>query len=399
MTKKIHLWIDDSTESDDNVTLGSTLENFDGSRKKLWFRLPVEFRNVCYNSHDSFVLASLFHAMRHSADLVIHGIVSPSLLCNLEEFQLVWNCWRPDVYSRIDINAEIERENERPAGQSAAIAAFSGGVDSCYTLWRHRKGMSGRQQRDVKGALMIHGLDIPLNRENDFELAVQRATKILNSVDVRLITMATNFRDLTKLWEYSHGAAIASCLTLFKHHYSEGLIASSPPYNKLNIMLVWGSNPLTDGLFSSDSFRIVHDGAAYGRHEKVHHLADWPEALDNMRVCWEGEKNDRNCGRCEKCIRTILSFRAAGISLPGSFEKDITDQQIMQLTDLNERKIFDYRQILQYAEKNGVQKSWMTALEKRIRNGGKKNGSKRSWRNILSIKKDRKAKRKTHSVN
>jgi hypothetical protein len=366
MVKKTHLWIEDTVRADGSITLRSILEVPNGSRKKLWFRVPTKYSDTIENSHDSFVLGALFFAMRRSFDLVIHGIVSPSLLCNLEEFQLAWNCWCPDYYKRIDIRADIEKEYKNANRQETAITAFSGGADSCFTLWRHRKGFTGRQQRDIKAGLMIHGLDIPLTRTKDFELAVERSRKILKSVDVELIPMATNFRELNDNWEHAHGAAVASCLTLFRDHYSDGLIASSPPYNKLNIMLVWGSNPLTDGLFSSDCFRIVHDGAAYGRHEKIHHIAGWPEALDNMRVCWQGERKDRNCGRCEKCIRTILSFRASMINLPASFDKDITDKHILALRNLSKKQIYDYQQILSFAKMNGCQDSWLSALERCI---------------------------------
>ena len=351
MTKKIHLWIEDAAKADESITLKSTLENIDGSRKSLWFRIPAEYWEISNKSMDSFVIGSLFYAMRRSSDLIVHGIVSPSLLRNLEEFQSAWSCWLPNVYQNIDIRADSEKESGNLVGQKNAISAFSGGVDSCFTVWRHRKGFCGRQQRNIKAGLMIQGLDIPLTKNEEFELAVDRAKKILKSVDVDLIPMATNFRDFNDEWEHAHGAAVASCLTLFSHVFSEGLIASSPPYNKLNIMLAWGSNPLTDGLFSSDNFKIIHDGAAFGRHEKIHQLADWHEALDNIRVCWEGDRKDSNCGRCEKCIRTILSFRASKIKIPESFDQDIDDMQIQSLPNLNNRKIFDYNQILLYAQK------------------------------------------------
>lgn len=367
MNNKMHLWIEDPVQIGPSVTLGATLESGDGSRKRIWFRVPEEFSSVSNYSHDSFVLASLFHAMRCASDLIVHGSVSPSLLRNLEEFHTIWNCWLPEVYARIDICADDEKEYEHINRPAAAIAAFSGGADSCFTIWHHKKGLIGRRRRDLKSGLMIHGLDIPLPKPREFELAVHRSQTILESVGVALIPMATNFRELDDEWVHAHGAAIASCLTLFKVFYSEGLIASSPPYNKLHLMMGWGSNPLTDGLFSSDGFRIIHDGANYGRHEKIHHIADWPEAMDNIRVCWEGERKDRNCGCCEKCIRTILSFRAAGIKLPASFEKDITDQHILELKNLNKAKIFDYQQILSYAKKNGCQDAWMTALEKRLK--------------------------------
>ncbi len=110
--------------------------------------------------------------------------------------------------------------------------------------------------------------------------------------------------------------------------YSEGLIPSSLPYHAL--VLPWGSNPLTDPLLSIRTFAIVHDGAAFTRAEKVKQIAHWRQALQNLRVCWEGDRKDGNCGHCEKCIQTILNFRAVGLGLPPCFDQDVADEEILQ---------------------------------------------------------------------
>ncbi|MGH7524210.1 MAG: hypothetical protein ACREK8_07885 [Gemmatimonadales bacterium] len=36
-----------------------------------------------------------------------------------------------------------------------------------------------------------------------------------------------------------------------------------------------------------------------------------PLAMANLRVCWMG-KSDTNCGRCEKCLRTLTAFELFG---------------------------------------------------------------------------------------
>lgn len=100
---------------------------------------------------------------------------------------------------------------------------------------------------------------------------------------------------------------------LLQNEHTDGLIASSEPYSSL--LLPWGSNPITDRLMSSDSFSIVHDAAAVTRNQKVRAISTWKEATRSIRVCWQGEHMDRNCGRCEKCIRTILNFRVMGLGL------------------------------------------------------------------------------------
>ncbi len=44
------------------------------------------------------------------------------------------------------------------------------------------------------------------------------------------------------------------------------------------------------------------------------------------------ENKARNCGQCEKCMRTVLSFRLIPMDLPACFAQDVTDEQVASLT-------------------------------------------------------------------
>jgi len=178
---------------------------------------------------------------------------------------------------------------------------------------------------------------------------------------VELIPIATNFRNVNQYWQDCHGAAVASCLMLLQGGYRTGLIASSRPYQAL---IPWGSNPVTDPLLSSDNFQIIHDGTAFNRTQKIEQVAKWSEALAGLRVCWQGPHKARNCGRCEKCIRTILDFRVLGLSLPDCFEQDVTEQQILQLKGLKQSSLYHFELILEVAKANNLSDSWVRALEK-----------------------------------
>lgn len=373
--QQIHLWREEAVKADDLVTVSMTIES-PGSesghgstlqpRTRLWYRLPAEYADRISDRADPFVVAILLIAMQQSTDLVVHGEVSPSLLQNLAEFQAAWACWRPQTYRQIEITADIERESPTIASQETAIAAFSGGVDSCLTAFRHKTGRCGRLARKLQTGLMVHGFDIPLNQSLVFERAVEKSKTILASLGLDLIPMTTNYRELQpKLnWLDLYGPAVASCLMLFQKGYTTGLIGSAFSYH--NLLLPRGSNPVTDHLLSSQSFQIIHDGAGLTRLGKIQEIANWPEAIQNLRVCWEGVQLDRNCGRCEKCIRTILGFRVLGLGLPGCFDQDITDEQILGIKGLNHIQLYELDLILEEAKTAGLSESWVTALEKCI---------------------------------
>lgn len=360
---KTNLWPAETVEASGLKTFSITVESPTQERHRLWYRLPSEYSAWVTPSCDPFLVATVLLCMRWSAPVVVHGQVSPSLLQNLEEFQAAWSAWEPNRYHPVEIRADIEQEQPL-AELDKAIVAFSGGVDSCFTVFRHRTGRCGRWQRNLQAGLMIHGMDIPLEEQQGFNQAAEKAKTLLASLDVELIPLATNFRELPLKWEDAFGTGILSCLMMLQGGYTTGLVASSFPYQALSFP--YGSNPVTDWMLSSRAFKIVHDGAAFPRLEKMREIAHWPEALQSLRVCWQGQHKDRNCGRCEKCIRTILNFRIIGVGLPECFEEDVTDSQIRNIR-VTSGPLTEMERVLAAAKAAGISASWVPALEFCIR--------------------------------
>ncbi len=387
--RQTHLWIEDPTETDGTVVVSAVIENPGRDRTRLWYRIPVEYRSALTKGCDPFVVATLFMAMREATDEVVHGEVSPSLLRNLEEFRTAWACWRPERYTKIEIVADIEREQPKAENSTGAIVSFSGGLDSCFTVWRHHTGRCGRLKRNIQAGVMVHGFDIPLIERDVFDRAAQKSARMLASLGIPLIPMATNFRELGDVWVDAFAAGAVSCLMMLQGGYTAGLFGSSDPYHRL--MLPYGSSPVTDWMLSSDTFQFILDGAAFTRSEKAGEIANWPEALRYLRVCWQGDQKDKNCGRCEKCIRTILNFRVMGLSLPACFEQDVRDDQIFNLRDLNLAQILELEYIFLEAQAMSVSDSWVVALEKCIKRNRRAMSGKlclrHRIRSILALRK------------
>ncbi len=332
-------------------------------RHRLWYRLPDYLQGAVPTHHNHWVLATLFLAMGRGADLHIHGVVDRTLLINLVEFQAAWIAWQPH-YQMVNITADQELDIP-PVDNMATVMAFSGGVDSCFTLWRHTQGAVDRQRQPLQAGVMVHGFDIPLDQVQVFESALAKGKQILDSVGIELIVIATNFRELPMDWEDSHGAAIVSCLTLLDRRFNAALIASGPSYKSL--VFPQGSNPLSDHYLSSLALPVIHDGAGYSRLEKIQAIATWPEMRQNLRVCWQGAQLDTNCCQCEKCIRNILSFRVWGAGLPECFPQDASNEQIQALEVPQAQLEVDFIPIARLARSRNINDSWVDALEKCIR--------------------------------
>jgi len=142
MRRKFRLWPERPDRRGDRVEVPAVLDGVRGTSVRLCFRLPAEEWPNLTAAADPFVLATSFHLIGAGADLEVHGVVSPSLLRGLEEFQAAWCRWLPERYRPFSVKADSEREETRQASERT-VMTFSGGLDAGCTAWRHTRGDPG----------------------------------------------------------------------------------------------------------------------------------------------------------------------------------------------------------------------------------------------------------------
>jgi hypothetical protein len=343
-----------------------TLERLDrtgtSSRDRLYFRFPEQIEATADHDMENFTLAAVMLAMREGRTLEIRGEVTDTLLANLTEYMHAWHCWLPRDYFSVEIEAERIRNEYLPGERNeAAICAYSGGMDASAMVWTHVRKKRGWQSRKLALAVIVHGMDIPLEDKEMFDRYHQWANQTLSSIGLPLIPLATNLRRVIDVqWLHLFGAALAASLMNFKPYGSYGLIASNEPYNAL--MFPLGSSPLTDHLFSSRDLNIIHDGSAFSRVDKARQISDWPAGLETLRVCWEGQEKWKNCGVCEKCMRTKFNFLAAGHDPPSSLGSKPCLWDLIGLRIRSRVLINEWHQIRRVARENGIQSPLFSAM-------------------------------------
>lgn len=298
---------------------------------------------------DSAAISVLLTAMEKGMNLWVKGVVSPKLLAGIEASQETWARWRPDRYKQIRVYADHEAEvaPHEPL-QNSAVSAFSGGVDASFTCFRHLGDHAGRANRKIQSALLIHGLDIPLNKPDEFDQAADRASRMLSCTGVKLLRMQTNARALCQTWEDSFGLILSGCFLNLQARYRYALRGSGEPYESL--VFPWGSTPFTDPWGSTDALSMEHDGCGFDRCEKVAWLATHTSILDELRVCWEGAVKSKNCGRCEKCIRTMLNFWAMGLDISSAFPSELTPELVRTLRPRNRPQLEEIKKIYRHGQ-------------------------------------------------
>ncbi|MBI5929853.1 MAG: hypothetical protein HY862_11120 [Chloroflexi bacterium] len=277
----------------------------------LWFRVPSSLNPYLVGRSDPFVSALLILAMWLGEDIEIQGPVSPRLMYGLGDYQAAFRMWSPDIFKPIRIHAPKLEPAVVAPNKTGVASAFSGGVDSFYTLWTNLPQNQIYRNMAVKYILFAIGFDILLGDEARWQPALIDYTALAQRLGVEMLPIWTNIREFTdtvmgwQAWHWCFGSvligaahAVANPLRRFYQPAGRTFLTDEPV----------GSLPQIDHFLSNEGLEIYHHGARVTRFEKIATIADWPEAQRNLRICWQNPQGLQNCGRCDKCLRTMISL-------------------------------------------------------------------------------------------
>ncbi|MCJ7702711.1 MAG: hypothetical protein MUO62_14095, partial [Anaerolineales bacterium] len=252
------------TKSDGEICIASQFE----LRKPLphlpaemWYRFPEKYQGFLSPRADGFAAAALLVAMYTGEDLEIRGPLSPKLAYGLFAYRDIFASWVPRVFTKIEIQFEqLEKSSryEKPAG---VATAFTGGVDSFYTLRSHLPANHPIPSARVSHGLFIRGLDTHMGDGASYQAAAAVYRGLFAELGLDLIMAVTNAYQFAALridWRWFCGAPLIGAA-----HFLSPLLASfyvpagAPSYPGLT---PFGIHPLTDHLLSSESLEIIHHG-------------------------------------------------------------------------------------------------------------------------------------------
>ena len=330
----------------------ATVEWEDSARppQQLAFSISGELESAPEPAPEAFFLAAALAAARNREErLWIDATLCPVFLEGLKASLTLLDSWYGG--SRSAMLLETGRGlRARPRRAPAAALFLSGGVDSLFQLRRNRLDYP-RTHPSSFGAL-IHvrafghfGEAGAEASQNIAERASGVVTRIAREEDARLILVESDARFLEPDHRFfvleSHGSLLAAAAHLFPGVFTTVSIAASAdlrrPYRP------WGSHPLLDPLFGSAAVSIRHSGHEYSRLEKVNELSRWDLAMSSLLVCNQAPLSAGviNCGRCEKCLRTLCELLAAGaLDRAETFAvREVTPEAIRALPTIDEYAI------------------------------------------------------------
>lgn len=297
------------------VRLEGRLRGPRGETREIFFEFAVPDGRPVRKRLRPFLLAFLPVAMRQGWSLSSEEPVDATTLENLHQWQASFAGWRPWSLGSIDLNLPVAEVTE-VGGKLGGMVAFSGGVDSSYTVLR--QAPAGR----IASGVLVQGMDIGVDDHASFARAKADSETTLASMGLRALWVRTNVRSLGRRpflhWcEETFGIWLASALSCLEPWHDRAFIASSYPYRHLQ--LACGSNPVTDRFLGSRDVPYEHDGASMSRVEKAAALAGEPRLTNRLRVCFDQAGAGANCGRCRKCMLTQLCLWLGGEERPAAF--------------------------------------------------------------------------------
>lgn len=106
----------------------------------------------------------------------------------------------------------------------------------------------------------------------------------------------------------THGSVFAGIGWLLRRSLDR--IAMSPT-NSGALVCPWGSHPDLERHWSLPELEVEHREVGEPRWVRTLAIADDPRVERSLQVCWQGA-SERNCGRCEKCLRLRTTLELGG---------------------------------------------------------------------------------------
>jgi hypothetical protein len=251
--------------------------------------------------------------------LAIDAAICPRLKEGLDTVMALMRHWTDGRFKPLTIEAPLaQKALFQDRGRHAAVF-LSGGMDSLAALKLLLDHYAPTHPGHPKDALLVHGFDIGGVIERGakyhvFERAKAAMVPVAAEAGLSLIPIYTNIRHLCDdrdLWlNQFFGAVLAAAAHAFSARIDLAWLASSYDIPHLHAC---GSHPLLDPEYGSHDLQIRHRDVGLSRMQKLSIVAGWEVAFQNVRVCLANVPAKLNCGRCEKCVRTMLELEALGL--------------------------------------------------------------------------------------
>jgi hypothetical protein len=317
----------------------------------LYFEVEDEVAEMVTARPESFAIACLpLASWFNEKRLLVEGTLCTRLGKGLTVVNEIFHGWYRQC-GLLEISASEGFIPTRPTIRRT-VSLLSGGVDGLTTLCQNRLDYPLDHPDSIQACIILFGInnfDLDENgpvaaRLTAFFGLVSRLRELAVTEHFQLIPVYTNVRSLAPHYRYwikvGFGAGHSAVAQLFQKQFDQVLFASdgdgANPFPG-------AEHPLFNRHYSTSALRLLDDGLELLRKEKVTLLSQWGTGRRLMQPCHYvqiPEAGKINCGRCEKCVRTMLVLLGIGVldKVDAFAENDVHPMALFRMPVNNRRK-------------------------------------------------------------
>jgi hypothetical protein len=322
----------------------ATIESDYGPNGELWYEVKGNPAMPAPEMVASaFAAACLPTAVWWEADLEIEAPIDADFLYRLP--RLARGHARMHKRART-ITIRATGASSEPGPNRVVGMSFTGGVDSFYTL---RDNLDPNGVTPVRALVTGLGLDTRVDDAESHTALLENLGRVAAEHDLSQYAIRTNFRPFFDPYACPSVVTQGACLIAFAFLLSGSLHTYLIPASiTIDLLYPYSSHSLIDGAWIARPLATVCDGWDIHRNDKLKHIMDWPLAMRELRVCQFG-KGVTNCGRCEKCIRTMALLALHGVRHAPAFPHPLEPSHIENLRIHRPKKLYWWRKIREAA--------------------------------------------------
>lgn len=318
----------------------------------LWFAVPIEYKDyLCAERSDAFIVAMLWYAMITGSDIESEAPMSEKMVFHISKYLIPALCTDENGYRRIKI---IGPTTDQPYQNIGGVGTgMSCGVDSFYTMHEYTKDDTPNKYRLTHLSYFNMGAIFHPNSSEKKKYSLkefyettdriseekrENARLVAENAGMPLVYVKSNLDSDYYRGAYGHTGVYRNCAMalalqgLFSIYYNSS--GGWPGY--FDLTLTEGSQhyeALLCQCLSTESLSFILSDYAT-RLEKTMAIADDKLAQKYLDVCF----CFNSCGKCSKCIRTLVTLDIIG--------KVDQFREIFDIDDFKRHKADAYYKIL-----------------------------------------------------
>lgn len=282
--------------------------------KTVWIEVDNKYEPyLCTERADAFVIGLLHYAMSHNHNIICEAPMGEYLYYQITTYLIDTIAKGSPLMHNIKITADVDQSDLPCAGKVGT--GISCGIDSLHVL----AALSGSSLTHHKPTHLTF-FNVGSHGEGErakrlFSERKHRAECFCQDYGFELVEVNSNIMDVfPQIHVLTHTFTSMFAVFALQKLYSVYYYASGYPFSAFSLANTYSADCayydlLLTGAFSTDQLRIYSEGGNLSRLEKTRKVVTYPPSYKYLNVCVSTEKN---CGRCEKCTRTLLALDVLG---------------------------------------------------------------------------------------